>query len=136
MTRSLIVLVAALTLLGATPGEAELEGRFTTGSMVTTPRAGAQCMGSIAALGTSNIGAANADGIQNDKATSVVNIWAMNRKPYGTIVGYIVKTYDGTLWYEPPVDGLQSQKLGDDQSRMLANQPITFVGCFKRDLPL
>jgi hypothetical protein len=135
MKRSFAMFVAALTLLGATPGgKAELEARFTTGAIVNTTRQGMQCMNSTAVLGTSNIGGSG--GLQSGNATTVVNIWSIGRKSDGTNVGYVVKTFNGALWYEPPVDGLSYQPLGDTESHMLANQSITFTSCFGGDLKL
>jgi hypothetical protein len=135
MKRSLLMFVAALTLLGAAPyGKAELEAHFTTGTIVNTPRQGLQCMNSSAVLGTGNIGGHG--GIQNGKDTTVVNVWSIGRKLDGTNVGYVVKTFDGNLWYEAPVDGLSYQALDDVASHMLANQSITFTSCFGSDLKL
>jgi hypothetical protein len=91
-------------------------------------------MGSVAVLGTGNIG--GQAGVQSGKATSVVNIWAIYRGSGESPVGYVVKTSNGALWYEPPVEGLQYQPLDDAQSHVLADQHLTFVSCFRDDLRL
>jgi hypothetical protein len=137
MERAFSAVLLAIGLIGAAPsGRSELEDRFATGTMLNAPAAGAQCMGSDLALGTSDLATAAPSGVLGSKASSVVNIWAIRRKSDASIVGYVAKTFDGVLWYEAPVEGLNAQKLDDAQSHMLANQPLTFTSCFQNDLPV
>ena len=91
-------------------------------------------MGSELALG-GDLATSSTSGVLGSKPSTVVNIWAIQRRSDASVVGYVVKTFDGALWYEAPISGLDAQKLGDVQSHMLANQPLTFRSCFRNDLP-
>ena len=91
-----------------------------------TPTVSASCKGSGSELGTMSIGGA-------DKEHSIVNIWAINRKGWNGYVGWIVKTYGGRYYYEGLIGG---DYIDVSEGYGILDGPyISFVGCFRDDLP-
>jgi len=82
----------------------------------------------MSALGTSNT-------TGNGKATSVINIWAIYGTDPKTALGWIVKSFDGRLWYEDPL-GLTNVDLSQTVGIISHDPKYSFVGCFNRDLDL
>lgn len=129
MTASkLITLVSVmLSVLAIAPIDSNaLQAKLHAGAMKPTP--GARCNGSEAALGSSNVG-------ENGAATTAVNIWAIERPSNHSVIGYVVKSFDGKFWYEPPVPGLSYEEISETSASILGRQTFVFDGCFSTDLP-
>lgn len=134
VARGAALAVAGFALLGASGpfsgAFTEFTSRLPAGS--TTPKAGAACLGSPPALqlGTGNIGIPN-----SGKATTVVNFWGVERAADSSLVGYIVKTFNGHFWYVPPVP-VRGEQIDERTAVDLVGAPFKYVGCFTKDLPL
>jgi hypothetical protein len=116
-------LLLAAGLLAASSSE-DLPGHLLPAPAAVVPRAGATCFGSVTNLGYDNIPGGSG------KPTTVVNIWAIERESDSSIVGYVAKTFNGSLWYEPPLTGLGYERIDDIAGSILESQRIKFVGCF------
>ena len=123
-----------LALLGASGRSsgmlAEFTARLPAGS--TAPKVNADCLGSRATmqLGTDNIGTPD-----NVKATTIVNIWGVERPSDSSLVGYILKTFNGHFWYVPPVP-MRGEQIDEQAAAGWLDAHYKYVGCFTKDLPL
>jgi len=134
VARGAALLAAGIILLGASGpfsgAFAEFTSRLPAGN--TTPKANAACLGSppTVQLGTGNVGTP-----YNGKATTVVDIWGVERAADSSLVGYIVKTFNGHFWYVPPIP-MYGEQIDEQAAVDLVGAPFKYVGCFTKDLPL
>lgn len=121
-------IMASVALIGATTLASNLTSTSLLPPGTNAPRPGATCGASSTALGTSNVSGSG-------RATSAVNVWVIQRTSDDATAGYIVKAENGSLWYEPPLRGLNYEPLDEVSIGVLAHQAVRFVGCFTSDLP-
>jgi len=131
VTRAINVMLA-FALLGVTGSGslARLISRLPSGKAV--PKIAASCLGSppTRQLGTDNLGLPD-----NVKSTTIVNIWGVERQSDSLLVGYAMKTFNGTFWYTSAVQSAP-ERIDERVAGALLDQSFTYVGCFTGDLPL
>lgn len=133
MVRRLLVSLAALALVGANSSRSVATFASALPAGTAAPRVNGACLGSPATyqLGTDNIGQPD-----NVKSTTIVNIWGIERAADSSVVGYVIKTFNGWLWYLPPVP-MPAQSIADNYERAALLDPsLKIIGCFTHDLPL
>ena len=126
MTSSIFTLLATALLAANPPAEPPLVTHLPAG--IQAPKVGARCFDSEAALGTSNVQGSGA-------ASTVVNIWAIERPSDSSIVGFVIKAFDGSYWYESPVPGFDYERVDAPRASILILGRLKMVGCFRSDLP-
>lgn len=82
----------------------------------------------MTALGTANVYGSGA-------RTTAVNIWMIKPQGSSVVLGYLIKAFNGTFWYEPPVPGVGYQQVSVAAMAMIERQHLTIEGCFTGDLP-
>lgn len=125
--------VALLAFQGINPPTAtavrDLVAKLPTGNVV--PKPGLACNGSDYVLGTSNIATANKSSVLNSAASTVVNIWSITReKSADMVLGWIVKTYDGKLFYTNAA-GFLGEEI---TQKNVGFGDLIFHACFVHDL--
>jgi hypothetical protein len=129
----MMALVALLASQGMNPFTAtavkDLVAKLPMGDVI--PKPGLACNGSDYVLGTSNIATANTSSALNGSASTVVNIWSITRgKSAGMVLGWIVKTHDGKLYYTNAA-GFRGEEITQQN---LGFADLIFHACFTHDL--
>lgn len=119
--------ILSLGLIATAPtSSAGIESLLSPGHL--TPKSAMTCLTSSSALGTGNV---SGSGL----STTIVNLWSIRRPGEAGVLGYVVKVVNGTYWYEPPVRGMNYEKIDEAGAAALARQGLVFSGCFTSDLP-